>query len=80
MVTTQWIRGFRLRRLHLCSRVRLLPNEYPVYDTKPSELPLLPGPLWPGVVFANKVPSMSQIEIFNHLQYLKTSNSVQVID
>ena len=25
-------------------------------------LPLLPGPLWPGVVSLDRVPSMSQIE------------------
>ena len=26
-------------------------------------LPLLPGPLWPGVVATNKIPSRGQIEL-----------------
>ena len=29
-------------------------------------LPLLPGPLWPGVVVPVIISSMSQIELFNH--------------
>ena len=33
--------------------------------------PLLPGLLIPGVVVPVRVPSMGQIEIFNHLLYLK---------
>ena len=34
-------------------------------------LPLLPGPLGPGVVVPARVLSMGQIELFNHLLYLK---------
>ena len=30
-------------------------------------LPLLPGPLWPGVVAPDMVLSMGQIELFDHL-------------
>ena len=33
--------------------------------------PLLQGPLWPGVLVLFRVPSMSQIEISNHSQYLE---------
>ena len=29
---------------------------------------LLPGPLWPRVVVPVRVPSMGQIEVFNHVQ------------
>ena len=28
-------------------------------------LPLLSGPLWPGVVMPDRVPSMGQIELFD---------------
>ena len=38
-------------------------------------LPLLSGPLWTGIPV--RVPSMGQIELFNHLLYLKAFNSVQ---
>ena len=38
---------------------------------------LLPGPLWPGVVVPVRVPYMVQIELFNHLLYLKRFNCVQ---
>ena len=47
-------------------------------------LPLLSGPLWPGVVPIT-FSSMGQIELFNHLQriiiisYLKSYNCVQII-
>ena len=34
-----------------------------------------PGPLWPGVTVPVRVPSMGQIELFNHLLYWKTFNS-----
>ena len=33
-------------------------------------LPLLPGPLWPRVIAPVGIPSMDQIELFNHLLYL----------
>ena len=68
-------------------------NECPGYEAKPSNseasvlelwgmwstlsLPLLPGPLSPWVVVFVKVPSMGQIELFNHLLYLKPFNCVQ---
>ena len=28
---------------------------------------LFPGPLWPGVIVVMRLPSMLQIELFNHL-------------
>ena len=31
-------------------------------------MPLLPGPLWPGVVVPVRVPFMVQLELFDHLQ------------
>ena len=56
-------------------------NECPGYDTKQFDgeapvlkfggiwstplLPLLPGPLWPGVVAPDRVLSMCQIELFD---------------
>ena len=65
-------------RIHLGRGVRLLPNKCPVYDIKLSDgeapvleiwgmssipsLPLLSGPLWPGVVAPDRVLSMGQIE------------------
>ena len=33
--------------------------------------PLLLDPLWPNMVVSVRVPSMDQIELFNHLLYLK---------
>ena len=58
---------------------KILSNECPGYDTKPSDgeapvlepwgmwntysLPLFLGPLWPGVVVPVRVPSMGQIEL-----------------
>ena len=47
-------------------------------------LRLLPGPLWSVVVKPARVPSMGQIELFNHLlriiiiSYLKAYNLVQI--
>ena len=60
-----------------------LTHKCPGYDTKLSdgEVPVLE--LWgmwnipslkPGVVIPVRVPSMGQIELFNHLQYLKPFN------
>ena len=44
-------------------------------------LPLLPGPLWPGVVAPDRVLSMGQIELFkielfDHLTVCKQINDV----
>ena len=50
------------------------PNKCPVFDIKQSDgevwgvrsalsLPLIPGPLWPGVVAPDRVLSLSQIEL-----------------
>ena len=36
-----------------------------------------PGPLWLRVVVLGRVPSMGQIELFNHFLYLKPFNYVQ---
>ena len=71
----------------------LLPNKCPGYDTKPSdgEVPvlelwgigrtpsfsLLSNPLWPRVVVPVRVPSLSQIGLFNHLLYLKSFHCMQ---
>ena len=41
---------------------------------------LLPHLLWPGVVVPVRVPSMGEIEIFNHFLYLKPFNEVQTND
>ena len=40
----------------------------------PPSFPLLPGLLWPGVV----VPSLGQIELFNHLIVYKQMTSVKL--
>ena len=40
-------------------------------------LSLLLGLLWPGLVVPGSVPSMCQIELFNHLQSLKQFTCVQ---
>ena len=57
-------------------KTSLLHNKCPGYDIKQSDgefpgmqstpsLPLLPGPLWPGVVASDKVLSMGQIKVFD---------------
>ena len=43
-------------------------------------LPPLPGPLWPGVLVLDRVLSMRQIELFNHLRYLKAFPCMQTND
>ena len=64
-------------------------NECPGYNIKQSDreaptletwrmwstpsLPMLPGSLWPGVLAPDRVLSMGQIELFNHLLYLKST-------
>ena len=69
-------------------------NVCPKYNTKPSDgeaavlelwemwrtpsLALLPGPLWTWVLVPVTVPDMSQIELFNHQQYLKLFKCVQI--
>ena len=45
-----------------------------IWSTTP--LPLLPGPLWPGVVVPVSVSSIGQIELFDHLRYVKPFNCV----
>ena len=37
-------------------------------------LPLLPGPLRPGVVTSDRVLSMDQIELFDILNYVQTND------
>ena len=39
-----------------------------------TSLPLLPGPLRPGVIVPLRVQSMGQIKLFKHLLYLKPYN------
>ena len=34
-------------------------------------MPLLPSPLWPGLVIPVRVPSIGQIELFNHFTVCK---------
>ena len=41
-------------------------------------LPLLSGPLWPGVVAPNRVPSMGPIELFD-LNYVQTNDMLNQI-
>ena len=43
-------------------------------------MPLFPVPLWPRVVVPVRVLSMGQIELFNHLLYLKSFKCVQTKD
>ena len=40
-----------------------MPELWGMWNT-PS-LPFFPGPLWPGVVVPDRVPSMGQIELFD---------------
>ena len=69
--------GCRICQQHLCRGVRpqtiwwwgLSPRALGMWST--SSLPLFPGPLWPSDSIC--VPSISQIELFNHL-YLKLFN------
>ena len=70
--------GCRIRRLLLCQGVRLFPKsvlditlnnlmvmlEFGGMRSTPS-LPLLPGPLWLGVVAPDRVIPMGQIELFD---------------
>ena len=69
-------------------------NKCPGYYTKPSDgkapvlelwgmgstpsLPLLPGPLWPGVVVPYRVLSMGHIELFNHLTVCKQMTDIEL--
>ena len=71
-------------------RVKISTNVYPGYDTKSSDdealvlelltmwstttLPLLLGPLKPEVVVHFRVPSLGQMELFNHLLFCKPFN------
>ena len=41
-----------------------------------SSLPLLPGPLWAGVVALDRVLSMGQIELFDHLTVCKQMTDI----
>ena len=85
----------RIHWLYLCGEVRPASNKCPGYDSNQwwwdsssgalgmwssTLLLLLPGLLWPGTVVPVKVPSMGQIELFNHLQYLKPFKCVQTND
>ena len=77
-------------QLHLCRGIKPPPNECLGYGKAPVlelwgmwstlSLPLLPGSLLPGVVVPVRVLSMGQIELFNHLLYLKPFNCVQAND
>ena len=85
----------RIYQLHLYRGIRLLQLVSWIWH-KPSDdedlvleiwemltipsLPLLPGPLWPVVVVSVRVPSMGQIELFNHILYLKPFNCVHTND
>ena len=44
-----------------------------------SPLLLLPGPLWPCVVVHLRVPSMSQIELFNNLIVSKQMADIELL-
>ena len=64
------------------------PNECPWYDTKRHyregvlgnvEYPsLLPGLLWLGVVVPVRIPSIGQIELFNHITVCKQMTDVKL--
>ena len=62
----------RIHWLHLCRGVRL-PLPASVLDMTLNYLNclLLSCPLWPRVVVPVRVPSVAQIELFNHFLYLK---------
>ena len=65
-------------------------HEYPGYEPKPSDgeasvlelcaTQLISGPLKPKLVVSVGVPSMGQIELFNHLLYVKPFNYAQIND
>ena len=75
---TDW--GCRIHRLHLCRGVTPTGKECPGYDIKQSDgealvlklwgmwrtpsVPLLSGPLWPGVVAPDRVIPMGQTELW----------------
>ena len=85
--------GCRMRRQHLCRRVRPQPNQYLELDTKPSDdvapvlelwemwsalfLLLLPGPLRSVVVVPVRVTRIGRTGVFSKLLYLKIFNYVQ---
>ena len=85
--------GSRIHRLHLCSGVRPSPitvlgmtlNQHAkasileLWGMQNSPyLLLLPGPLWSEVLVSVRVPFIGQIEMFNHLLYLKQFNCVSI--
>ena len=47
-----------------------------LWGMQSAPLPLLPGPLWPGVVAIGKVLSMGQIKLFDHLTVCKQMTDV----
>ena len=54
----------------------LVPELWGMWST-PS-LPLIPGPLWPWVVVTARVPSMGQIDLFDHLNVCKQMTDVKL--
>ncbi len=72
--------GWKIHQLHRYRGLTPPANDCPSYDTKQSDgeapvmlwgmqstpsLPLLPGPLWPGVVAPDRVLSIYQTEPFD---------------
>ena len=56
--------------------------EVPVWEpwemsSSPS-LPLLPGPIWSGVVAPDNVPPMDQKELFKHLTVCEQTSAMKV--
>ena len=77
--------GSRIRNVSLMSDQNMTLNHLMVrlqlwgmWST--SSLPLLTGSLCPRMIIFVRVPSISQIELFNHLQYSKPFNCVQTIN
>ena len=81
-------KGFRIHQLHLCRCIRPPPTTSILDMTlnnligrlqswSTPSLPLLLGPLWSRVVAPDKVPSMGQIELFDHLTVYKQMTDVK---
>ena len=79
--------GCWICQLHLCRKVRTPSPPTSVLDMTPKvfriySIPLsllLPDLLWPGVVVTVWVPTMRQIELFNHLTVRKQMTNVKLI-
>ena len=78
--------GCKIRRRHLCRGIRpfktsildMTLNRIWLCSSSPS-LPLLSGPLWPGVVIIVFFPFLDQIKLISHFVYMNPVNYAQTI-